>query len=157
MQNRDASPDQADIELSQVDRQRSLDALHLLETSAGDASPGREQDWATGVRAAVAELDTALTLQAHNAAPDASLLSAVERDEPRLRHRVQELRQRYQAIHRGVTTLRQQLDAITNLDHIDVADLRQQLQQLANELRYQRARETDLVYEAYAVDLGGGD
>jgi hypothetical protein len=42
-------------------------------------------------------------------------------------------------------------------DEIDVADVRRTLDQLGTELRYLRAREADLVYEAYTVDLGAGD
>ena len=84
-------------------------------------------------------------------------MSAVERDQPRLRRRVEELRQRSLTIRDDLTALSRRLHAIDGTDTIDSADIRQQLERIASEMRYQRARETDLVYEAYAVDLGEGD
>ena len=149
--------EQEHIDISRADRQRSLDALHALELHAGSAAPGREQDWLTGVRDAITTLEQALALQEGNATPDEGLLSAVERDQPRLRRRVEELRQRSLTIRNDLTALSRRLHAIDGTDTIDSADIRQQLERIASEMRYQRARETDLVYEAYAVDLGEGD
>ena len=148
---------QANLALSRADRERSLDALHLLELHAGSAAPGREHEWLAGVRTAISTLEHALGQQQGNAAPDESVLSNIERDEPRLQRRVRELRQRYQTIHDEVIALREQLDRTDKADTIDVTDIRQKLERLASELRYHRARETDIVYEAYAVDLGEGD
>jgi uncharacterized protein involved in copper resistance len=148
---------QANLVASRADRERSLDALHLLELHAGSAAPGREHEWLTGLRTAITTLEHALGQQQGNTAPDESLLSTIEREQPRLQRRIRELRQRYRAIHDDVANLSEQLDATDNTDTIDVTDIRQRLERLANELRYQRARETDLVYEAYAVDLGEGD
>jgi len=149
--------EQEHIDTSRADRERSLDALHALELHAGSAAPGREHDWLRAVRDSITTLEHALTLQEGHSAPDESLLSAVEREEPRLRRRVQELRQRSRAIRDEVTALRHELDAIDATDAIDSTDIRQRLEGLASELRYQRARETDIVYEAYAFDLGEGD
>ena len=151
------STDQQAVVTSRAHRDRSLDALHVLELHAGSAAPGREHEWLAGIRAAITTLEYALGQQQGNAAPDESLLSTVEREAPRLHRHVQELRQRYRAIHDEISSLRQQLDATEQTDTIDVSDIRQKLERLANELRYQRARETDIVYEAHAVDLGEGD
>jgi len=148
---------QTNLATSRADRERSLDALHVLELHAGSAAPGREHEWLSGVRTAIATLERVLGQQQENAAPRESLLSNIERDEPRLQRRVKELRQRYRTIHDEVAALRERLDAADKDDAIDVTDIRQRFERLASELRYQRARETDLVYEAYAVDLGEGD
>jgi hypothetical protein len=142
---------------SRADRERSLDALHALELLAGSAAPGREQEWLTGVREALTSLQDALGIQEDNTAPEDSLLSEVAREAPRLLRRVDELRRRYRAIFDDLTDISRELDATATADTIDVTDIRQSLERLAGELRYQRARETDLVYEAYAVDLGEGD
>jgi hypothetical protein len=131
--------EQSNVNTSRADRERSLDALHALELHAGSAAPGREHDWLTDVRNAITTLEHALIIQEGNSAPGEGLLSAIEQDAPRLQRRVTELRQRYRAV------------------QDDVTDIRQKLERIASELRYQRARETDLVYEAYAVDLGEGD
>jgi hypothetical protein len=147
----------ANVATSRADRERSLDALHLLELHAGSAGPGREHEWLAGVRTALTTLERALGQQRGNATPDESLLSTIGRDQPRLQRRVRELLQRYRTIHDQVGALREQLDATDNAETIDITDIRQKLERIASELRYQRARETDIVYEAYAVDLGEGD
>jgi hypothetical protein len=149
--------EQSNVNTSRADRERSLDALQALELHAESAGPGREHDWLADVRRAITTLEQALTVQTANSAPDESLLSAIEHDEPRLRRRVTELRRRYRAVQDDVITLSQQLATIHAADPVDVTDIRQKLERIASELRYQRARETDLVYEAYAVDLGDGD
>jgi uncharacterized protein YhaN len=148
---------QTSVDTSRADRGRSLDALHALELHAGRAAPGREREWLREIRDAVNTLERALGIQEQNSVPDEGVLSAIERDEPRLRRRVQELRQRYREIQDDLAALHRQLAIVDTTDMIDVADIRQMLERLANELRYQRARETDIVYEAYAVDIGEGD
>ena len=67
------------------------------------------------------------------------------------------MRRRYQAIFTRVGELYAELRALADPEAIDIADVRQALDQRATELRYQRARESDLVYEAYSLDLGEGD
>ena len=68
-----------------------------------------------------------------------------------------QVRQHYNDLYHRVGELRSQLDNPTGSDGIDVGDIRRGLERLAVELRYQQAREADLVYEAYTVDLGAGD
>jgi hypothetical protein len=147
----------SNVDTSRTDRERSLDALHALELHAGSAGPGREHDWLNEVRSAITTLERALIIQEGNSAPGEGLLSAIEQDAPRLQGRVKELRQRYRAVQDDITALSRQLDPIKPADNVDITDIRQKLERIASELRYQRARETDLVYEAYAVDLGEGD
>jgi hypothetical protein len=85
------------------------------------------------------------------------MLSDIEQEEPRLRNRVMQLRQHYSVLHRRVGELRSQLTDPTAPEGVDFTDVRRRLERLAAELRYQQAREADLVYEAYTVDLGAGD
>lgn len=152
-----ARPEQSNLDTSHADRERSLDALHALELHAGSAAPGREPEWLTSVHDALTSFQHALRIQIDGAVAEDSLLTAVSSDAPRLLRPVHALRRRYQAISDDVATLIRQLDGNPKDDTIDATDIRQALDRLASELRYQRAREADLVYEAYAVDLGEGD
>jgi chromosome segregation ATPase len=147
---------EAGIDTNRADRRRSLDALHGLEADAERPSPGRELDWLAHVGRALASLATSLDAQARNSLLANSPLSDIERDEPRLRNRVVQLRERYRNLLREVDRLRDELAALTP-ERTDIADLRRRVDGLAAELRYQRAREADLIYEAYNVDLGVGD
>jgi hypothetical protein len=68
---------------------------------------------------------------------------------------VVQLRRRHRELQLRVGELLSQLDELST--SMDFADIRRRLERLAAELRYQQAREADLVYEAYTVDLGAGD
>jgi hypothetical protein len=136
-----------------VDRARSLDALQHVERRAGAAGPGREDAWLDELRTSAYELEAAL---ARERSDDAELFDDIERAQPRLHNRIVALRRQYHDLADGVRAIREVLDD-SEPAVIDVADLRRSLDQLATELRYLRARETDLVYEAYTVDLGAGD
>jgi hypothetical protein len=145
------------IATNRTDRKRSLDALHVLEFCAATAAPGRETDWLARVRAGLEVLEGALGEQEQNSALSDSTLSDIEQEEPRLRNRVIQLRRRHRDLHLRVGELRSQLEESTASEGIDFVDIRRRLERLAAELRYQQAREADLVYEAYTVDLGVGD
>jgi hypothetical protein len=136
-----------------ADRARSLGALQNVERRAGTGSQGREDDWLLDLRTAANELEVALSREHSD---DSELFDDIERIEPRFRNRVAQLRRQYRELADAVRDIRIALDDSAS-DAIDVADLRRTLDQLATELRYLRARETDLVYEAYTVDLGAGD
>jgi len=136
-----------------ADRARSLDALRGVEQRAGAAGPGREEAWLDALRASAFELEVALTVERSDGN---GLFDDIERAEPRLRHRIVRLRNQHRDLADAVHTPRVTLEESESHD-LDVADVRRTLDQLATELRYLRAREADLVYEAYNVDLGAGD
>jgi hypothetical protein len=131
----------------QVDQDRTLDAMHDLETALGSAAPGREGPWRDAVRAALDVLGEVATQEETNAAEPDSLLSDIARNQPRLRHRVHGLRAQYRQVRDTIDTLRPELEH--EPANVDVADLRQRLAWLLTALRHQRARESDLIYEAY--------
>jgi hypothetical protein len=136
-----------------TDRAQSLGALQHIERRAGTASQGREGDWLDDLRSSAYELEIALSRERTD---DIDLFDDIERIEPRLHNRVARLRRQHRDFADAVRDVRIVLDE-SDPATIDVDDLRRTLDQLANELRYLRARETDLVYEAYTVDLGAGD
>jgi hypothetical protein len=136
-----------------ADRSRSLDALQDVERRAGAAGPGREDAWLDELRASAFELEVALTVERSDGN---ELFDDIERAEPRLHHRIVQLRNQYRDLADAVHNLRVTFEE-SESQELDVADVRRTLDQLATELRYLRAREADLVYEAYTVDLGAGD
>ena len=141
---------------NRADREHSLLALQELELRAGSPAPGRDAQWLAQVIHALDALETMLVTQYENSDDDDSILSAILRDQPRLHHRVVQLGRDYRDLHEAVSRLHTQLEA-SPPDKIHFAVVREQLDCLATDLRYQRAREADLVYEAFNVDLGAGD
>ncbi len=138
--------DSVSLAENRTDGERLLDALQELELRAGSPAPAREAQW----------LQHMLAAQHENSADDASILSDIQRDQPRLHNRVMQLRRDNRDLNDAVTRLHTQLEATTP-DAIHFADFRHRLDRVATELRYQRAREADLIYEAFNVDLGAGD
>lgn len=137
----------AAMDLRQADQDKTLAAMHDLEAALASAAPGREGAWRDEVRTALDVLGAAATDEEANAAQPDSLLSDIARNQPRLRHRVHGLRAQYRQVRDTIATLRPELDHEPT--DVDVADLRQRLAWLLTALRHQRARESDLIYEAY--------
>lgn len=131
-----------------VDQDRTLVAMHRLEAALGAAAPGRQAPWWNAMRAALEDLEAATAEEEANAGRPDSLLSDIKRTHPRLRPRVRGVRAQYAHMRRALTELREELDAAGH-EAPDVADIRQRLAWLMTALRHQRARESDLIYEAY--------
>ena len=98
--------------------------------------------------AALVVLDEATNDEYTNATKPDSLLSDIKRTQPRLRTRVRGLRTQYAQLRQTITSIRTEL-AKPDDDSTDFADVRQRLAWLLTALRHHRARESDLIYEAY--------
>jgi hypothetical protein len=122
--------------------------MHQLEAALGSAAPGRLTPWWQDVVGALRVLDEATAEEDANAQRPDSLLSDIRRTQPRLRTRVRGVRSQYAHLRRALAELRGELEGAGDADH-DFADVRQRLAWLLTALRHQRARESDLVYEAY--------
>ena len=138
----------AGIDARQVDQDRTLGAIHDLETALASAAPGREEAWRDAVLAALEDLDRAAAEEQANGDQPDSLLSDISRTQSRLRTRVRGVRAQYGQLRSGISELRRELGVPTE-GAIDFADVRQRVAWLLAALRHQRARESDLIYEAY--------
>ena len=138
----------AGLEARRADQDRTLVAMHQLEAAIGSAAPGRELAWRDEVLAALSALDEVTTLETDNAERPDSLLADIARTQPRLRNRVRGVRMQYRQLRDTVASMRHELTDAG--DHpVDFADLRQRVGWVLSGLRHQRARESDLIYEAY--------
>jgi hypothetical protein len=135
------------LNLRQVDQDRTLVAIQRLEAALGRAAPGREGPWRDDVLGALDVLSEAATQEAENAMAPDSLLSDVARTQPWLRNRVRGLRIQYRQLQDGIASLLRELEDVEAM--VDFADIRQRLAWITTGLRHQRARESDLIYEAY--------
>jgi hypothetical protein len=122
--------------------------MQQLEAALATAAPRREQAWRDEVRSALGVLGEATSSEAENAALPDSLLSDVARTQPWLRNRVRGLRVQYRQLHDTIAGLQAELNEPTD-SVVDFADVRQRLTWVLTGLRHQRARESDLIYEAY--------
>jgi hypothetical protein len=136
----------ARLQTRRDDQDRTLEAVNQLEAALATAAFGRQAAWYDTVVAALEALDAATIEEQNNNDDPASLLSDIERTQPRLRHRVRGARAQYRQLRQRIGALRRELSTD---DDLDVADVRDRLAWLLTALRHQRARESDLVYEAY--------
>jgi hypothetical protein len=131
-----------------ADQDRTLLAMQQLEAALATAAPHRERPWMAEVRRTLTVLAEAAADEACNAAEPDSLLSDIARTQPWLRNRVRGLRIHYAQLRDGIAALHKELDAQPG-PAVDFADIRQRLAWVLAALRHQRARESDLIYEAY--------
>jgi hypothetical protein len=131
-----------------TDQDRTLLTMQQLEEALGAAAPRREHAWLGDVRHAVTVLGEAVRDEAGNAGQPDSLLSDIARTQPWLRNRVRALRIHHRQLTDTLTALRHELDGTTG-ENVDFTDIRQRLAWVLAGLRHQRARESDLIYEAY--------
>ena len=136
------------LDAHQADQDRTLDAMHSLERALSDAAPGREEDWRAAVLGALSVLDSATADELANSERPDSLLSDLAHRQPRLRNRTRALRLQYAKLCDTIDSLRHEIEdhAVAGTDY---ADLRQRVGWVLTALRHQRARESDLIYEAY--------
>jgi hypothetical protein len=139
---------QGRIKRRDADQDRTLLAMQELEAALGAAAPRREEAWRNEVRRTLAVLGEAAREEADNAAQPDSLLSDIARTQPWLRNRARGLRIHYRQLRDAIAALQDELDHPAGLA-VDFTDIRQRLALVLAGLRHQRARESDLIYEAY--------
>jgi chaperonin cofactor prefoldin len=143
-----SSEQRSGLESRQADLDRTLDAMHSLEAALSEAAPGREASWRDTVLEALSVLESTTAEEVVNAKRPDSLLSDLARTQPRLRNRARALRIQYDALRETISALQQEIRGRKNED-VDFSDLRQRLGWILTALQHQRARESDLIYEAY--------
>lgn len=132
-------------------RRADLHAILVdLEKAAAAAAPGREGAWIDQVRAQLERVGPAF--DDHIAAtegPD-GLFDKVRRRSPRLDVQCRRLTEEHRTITKQLSATKAALDG-------DVGQVRTAILDLLRELVRHRQGGADLVYEAYAVDIGGSE
>lgn len=153
--DRNLKPATEDLEASQNDRAKSLDALHNVEWATAAPAPVRPDEWRDDLLPRLDELAARLHEQFDASEGEHGLLHNVAEDAPRLSNSVNEILRRQQKLVEKIDDLRLELSDLSR--YFDAKTVRRDIARLTAEVRELRAWETDLVYEAYTVDLGVGD
>ena len=121
-----------------------------LEGAIAAAAPGREEAWAEEVRAKLSLLAESFAAHVRATEGPDGLFEQVRRRAPRLDHQTRQL-----ATDHG--TIAAELAAATATVGPHVRESREAVLSLLAHLARHRQVGADLVYEAYAVDIGGSD
>ena len=130
----------------QTRHDRTLEAVHQLDAALVAAATGRVSVWRRNVADALELLADAVTMESRAQALPDSLLSDLARTQPRLRNRVRGLRGDFARLGRQINDA---LHTLCDTDDVGIAETRMHLGRLIAALQLARARESDLIYEAY--------
>lgn len=148
----EATVHQTAFAASRFDRDRTLQAMRHFETALAMAAEG--EAWLTEVGTDLETLETAMAEEQRELNRPDALLAMIAAEHPRrFSSRVRNLREQYDDIIHQVASLRNQL-AHGEDSPADAGDLRERAGWIIRSLHHCRARQTDLVYQAIAMDLG---
>jgi hypothetical protein len=140
------------IAASRLERDRTLGAIHSLETSLGQAAD--ISTWLDRVESDLGLLEDAMVEEQRDLnRPDALLALIASRHPRRFGPRIRSLREQYDDIIRQVASLRRQL-ANPGESHPNAEDLRHRAGWVIRALHHCRGRQADLVYDALRLDIG---
>ena len=139
------------------DRTRMQLAVRDLEQALATASFDREDVWTQRLIDALGTLQTALRETRASADSEGSMLGGLVHEFPRLQGRAGRLRKDYDVLQKQVEKICLDLLVDAPASPRDVEQTRERLAQLLAILRHIQAIETELLFEAYQVDIGVGD
>lgn len=128
-------------------RAELLDAMHAVERAL--AGPAADPGWRPAVAARLAALQSAFAEHVRLTEGTDGLYAELLSDAPRLAYRVHALGREHATITVSVETV------CSRVGSAPAEDLRTWASNLLRDLSRHRQRGADLVYEAYATDIGG--
>lgn len=135
-----------------ANRRRDLyESMRRLETSAARASG--QDDWASGVRQALANLDSALRRHISEIEEPDGLFTEVIDRAPHLASAVEELRKDHRDLVAGCRSALEEIET----DRFDVGQVRWSVLGILGRLAIHRQRGSELLFDAYNVDLAAAD
>lgn len=135
-----------------LNRRRALyDSMRQLEASA--AQPSRQSDWANGVGEALAGLESALRRHITEIEGPDGLFSEVIDRAPHLEPDVQRLRKEHQDL---VSSCLSALE-VARARPVDAASVRRKVLGILALIALHRQRGSELLFDAYNVDLAAAD
>ena len=140
---------------SRSERDAMLAAMARLERALSRAAPERSEAWTEEVAAGLDALREAMRTHVLVADAEDGLLIEILEEEPRLATQVEALRKDYVELERIAAMMRDEL--LDEGQPQEAAKARAALRQLLGELRTHQSRESDLIWEAFLVDIGVGD
>ncbi|MFW2381822.1 MAG: hypothetical protein ACN4GZ_08705 [Acidimicrobiales bacterium] len=141
----------SDESLANVVRQRSQlgDAMQRVEEAA--AAPAARESWAADLSEQLRKLETAFDQHIIEVQSPTGILNQVVDQAPRLQNAAEHLKREDDRLAKSIDDV---IAAAGGSDDL-VVDLRESVMEVLVDLSRHRQQGADLLYEAYAVDIGG--
>lgn len=128
-------------------------AMQALERTA--ARPSGQAQWADDLAERIHRLQVALNNHIAEVEPANALLDQITAQAPRLQRRVVETKQHHIVLSDLIQRLLQSVAAAKTADRMPVDSLRDSVVEVLTEMTRHRQDGADLIYDAYAIDIGG--
>jgi hypothetical protein len=128
--------------------------VDLEESLARPAGPDVDQ-WSSEVTARCHQLGEAFRHHVDESEGPQGLLREIVETAPRLANAVQRVKDEHKSLLAEIARREENIGATVDRGHID--EVRRSTLQLLQDLAAHRQRGSDLIYEAYSVDVEGGD
>ena len=135
-------------------RERLRRAMAHLEATLARPVGGDPTAWHDEIRRSVLDLGLAVADHTRETEAEDGLLASIVADAPRLVNRVRRLQAEHDALATACTRLAERL---AEDDEDDVDRVREEGVSLLTVLAHHRQVGSDLLYEAYNIDVGAGD
>lgn len=145
------------VQASRADRSRMLKALDALEAALAAGSVRDQSAWSRRVMAALSVLEKTMASQTKELDSDQGLLAGILDQAPRFERQVGHLRDQFTDLVRQVESLHKQFHDSNHQDPHEVSEIRQRIAWIITAIRHFQACESDLLQEAFTVDIGVGD
>jgi hypothetical protein len=143
------------MDLARTRRAELLAAITALESAL--AAPAGAPVWAARVQARVEQLASAFEDHVHATEGPDGMYADILRTAPRLRFGVDRLATEHDDTRIAIGSLGKLIDDLTDSGPDEVGRIREEGLSLLARLVRHRQRGADLVFEAYAQDIGGCD
>ena len=139
------------IALEAARRRRGAMKEAISRTEAAASSPTADPGWSAALLAELQKLQLALSAHVNEVEGDDGLLNQLRTDAPRLVNKIQNMRDQHPRLKEDLAKLIVETEGAT-----EPGTLRTHVLEILLALVQHRQQGSDLVYEGYSVDIGGG-
>lgn len=146
-----AGSPEAPLSKAKARRRDLLQAMRRFEQAI--QRPSGQPDWLSAVDSALEDLEAALEAHTREVEEPGGLLEEMLETAPRLSSQVRTIREEHVVLAESIQRARHSL----RTEQSDVVSIRRKATTLLGRLARHRQRGSDLVYDAYNVDIAAGD
>ena len=128
-------------------------ALQDVEHAA--ARPAGDETWLDDLNKCMEQLDAALSHHINEVEPPGALLDQIVETAPRLQRDAEQTRLHHVVLSKASKAILQEIAAARDVDDPPVENIRNGIVYLLTEITRHRQSGADLIYNAFAVDIGG--